>query len=85
MKRTKYVVISDKEPTGLEWNRSLQETLGICHTLSRAYEIGLFLSGMTAPSIKYRKALETVKSQGAVQVESLKGEPAFTIVQVKIY
>lgn len=85
MKQTKYVVISSKEPLGLEWHRSLQETMGICHTLSRAYEIGCFLSGITVPDIKYRKALEKIKAQGAVQVGSLKEEPPFTIVQVKIY
>lgn len=85
MKQTKYVVISSKEPLGLEWHRSLQETMGVCHTLSRAYEIGCFLSGITAPDTKYRKALEKIKVQGAVQVGSLKEEPSFTIVQVKIY
>lgn len=84
MKRTKYVVISDKELDG-DWQHSLQETLGICHTLSKAYEIGLFLSGMTAPALKYRKVLETIKIKGAVRVDSTKEEPAFTIVQVKIY
>ena len=85
MKKTKYLVISSKDLPGAEWHESLQETLAICHTLSRAYEIGCFLSGITEPAIKYRKALETVKAQGAVQVGSLKDEPEFTIVKVKIY
>jgi hypothetical protein len=85
MKKTKYVVISNKEPLGLEWEASLQETMAICHTLSKAYEIGLFLSGITAPNIKYRKVLETIKRRGAARVDSLKNEPAFTIVTTKIY
>lgn len=84
MKRTKYVVISDKEPAGLEWHASLQETMAICHTLKRAYEIGLFLSGVTAPELKYRKVLDTIKSTGAVRVGSLRDEPGFLIVKVKI-
>lgn len=84
--RTKYVVLSNHDPVGLEWEKALQETLGICHTLKRAYDIALFLAGITAPKIKYRKALETIKAKGAVRIESQKEhEAGVIIVLVKIY
>jgi hypothetical protein len=85
MKRTKYVVLSDKE-SSLNWEESIISSLGICHTFSKAYEIALFISGITQPDIKYRKALETIKQKGAIQIRSkLEHEPGAVIATVKIY
>jgi hypothetical protein len=85
-RKTKYLVMSNKDSLESEWEAAVQETLGICHTLSRAYEIALFLAGITAPKIKYRKALETMKAKGAVRITSEKEhEPGAVIVKVKIY
>lgn len=86
MKKTKYVVLSDKENLELGWEGSIIAGLGICHTFSKAYEIALFLSGITQPEIKYRKALETIKQKGAIQIRSKKdGEASSVIATVKIY
>lgn len=84
--KSKYLILSSKESAGQEWEAELQETLGICHTLAKAYEIALFLAGITEPKIKYRKALETMKRKGAVRIDSKKEhEPSAVIVKVKIY
>jgi len=85
MKKTKYVVLSDKE-SSFNWEESIISSLGICHTFSKAYEIALFISGITQPDIKYRKALETIKQKGAIQIRSkLEHEPSAVIATVKIY
>lgn len=84
-KRTKYLVFSDREQPDLEWEAAMQGSLGICHTFAKAYEIGLFLSGITEPQQKYRKALEIIKVRGAVRLDSKRDEPGCIIVRVKIY
>lgn len=83
--KSKYIVLSNRDTTNPNWETALQETLGICHTFSKAFEIALFLSGITAPAIKYRKALETIKQKGAVRIDSTKEEPPAIIVRVRIY
>lgn len=83
--KNKYVILSDRNSTAPGWESALQETLGICHTFAKAFEIALFLSGITKPAIKYRKALETVKLRGAVRIDSEREEPSAIIVRVKIY
>jgi hypothetical protein len=85
MKKTKYVVLSDKENLKIGWEESIIQNLGICHTFAKAYEIALFLSGITAPKIKYRKALEVMKIKGVVQINSERDEPGSVIVRTKIY
>jgi len=81
----KYIVISSVDLPGIEWEKSLQSSMGICHTCSKAYEIALFLAGITQPDIRYRKALETIKAKGAVTVKQRDGEQSATIVKVRIY
>jgi len=83
--RGKYVVLSSVEQPGLEWEESLCRSLGICHTCSKAYEIAIFLAGITQPDIRYRKALETIKAKGAVTVKQRDGEQSATLVKVRIY
>lgn len=85
MKKTKFLVLADPVHRSLEWERSLQETLGICHTCSKAYEIALFLAGITKPDRNYRKMLDLIKRNGVATVSQLEGEQRATIVVVKIY
>jgi hypothetical protein len=84
-KKTKYLVISNQEKPGIEWGAALQETLGICHTCAKAYEIAVFLAGITRPDKSYRKILDTVKLKGAATLAQVEGAQAATIVKVKIY
>ena len=86
-KQTKYVIISDAPPrVGLAWENALQESMGICHTIAKAYEIAKFLGGITKPDLKYRKVLDLIKKNGAVTVKQRvdTGHSA-TIIAVKIY
>jgi hypothetical protein len=84
--KTKYLVLSSKENPAAGWEADLQGSLGICHTLTKAYEIALFLSGITAPKISYRKCLSVIKVKGAVRLESEKEwEPSALIVLARIY
>ena len=84
-KKSKYVVISNRVPIHLEWGAAMQETMGICHTCAKAYEIALFLAGITEPDRSYRKVLDTVKAKGAATLAQKGGEQAATIVRVRIY
>jgi hypothetical protein len=83
-RRDKYLVMSNKEST-LEWEQALRETLGVCHTVKQAYQIALFLGGISKPDSSYRKTLETIKVKGAYTINQVGGSQAATIVQVKHY
>ena len=83
--KSKYIVISNKIPLDREWGIAMQETMGICHTCAKAYEIALFLAGITKPTKNYRKVLDTIKAKGAATLAQLDGEQEATIVKVKIY
>ena len=83
--KSKYVVISNRIPMDKEWGVAMQETMGVCHTCSKAYDIALFLAGITKPDKSYRKILDTVKTKGAATLAQVEGEAAATIVRVKIY
>lgn len=83
--KSKYVVVSSVEQPGLEWERSLQSSMGICHTFAKAYEIALFLAGITQPETNYRRSLAAAKSKGAVTIKQRDGEQYATIVKVRIY
>jgi hypothetical protein len=76
--------MSNKEST-LEWEQALRETLGVCHTVKQAYQIALFLGGISKPDSSYRKTLETIKVKGAYTINQIGGSQAATIVQVKHY
>lgn len=81
----KFIVISSREEPHLEWGRALSNSMGVCHTCSKAYEIALFLAGITKPDKKYRKVLDTIKIKGAAQVKQIDGDAESTIVLVKVY
>lgn len=83
-RRDKYLVMSNRE-SGLDWEQSLRDALGVCHTVSKAYEIALFLGEISRPDIGYRRVLETVKIKGACTVSQMDGKQAATIVKVKHY
>ena len=84
-KKNKYVVISNVTAVDKSWEQSIADSLGICHTLKKAYEISTFLAGITKPDINYRKTLDLMKNRGAVTIRQVDGDRAATIVNVKIY
>ena len=83
-KRYKYIVMSNRVASSI-WEESLVESLGICHTLKKAYHIALFLGRISKPDSGYRRVLETIKVNGAYTIQQLDGPEAATIVKVRIY
>lgn len=83
-RKDKYLVMSNRD-LHLDWEQCLVNTLGVCHTLSKAYEIALFLGEISKPDTGYRKVLETVKVRGACTVTQIGGDNAATIVKIKHY
>lgn len=67
------------------WADALKRTTGITHTFKKAYEVGLFLAGITQPEVAYRKALETIKLHGVVSFKQKGAEHCVTIVKSKVY
>lgn len=67
------------------WEESLLKTVGVAHTFKKAYEVGLFLAGITRPDCSYRKSLERLKLTGAASVQQSGGEAKLTIVKAKLY
>jgi hypothetical protein len=78
-------VISNQDRPDLEWEDSLQNSVGICYTAAKAYEISLFLAGITRPDKNYRKCVQLLNLKGAVTVSQIDGEGSATIVKAKIY
>ena len=78
-------MISNRDTANLDWEAALQQSVGICYTAKKAYEIALFLAGITRPDKLYRKCLNTLNARGAVQISQLDGEQSATIVVTKIY
>ena len=74
-----------QETSTESWTESLVRTTGIAHTFKKAYEVGLFLAGITSPETKYRKALETVKVHGVASFKQKDGDQCVTIVKSKVY
>ena len=64
---------------------ALKETMGVCHTVKRAYEIATFLGEISKPDSNYRKVLETIKVKGAYTLSQIDGPQSATIVKVKHY
>jgi hypothetical protein len=83
--KNKYVVIANTANHSQEWGKSLQESMGICHTCAKAYEIAIFLAGITKPNQNYRKILSIINRDGAATLSQLEGTQAATIVKVKLY
>ena len=83
-RKDKYLVMSNKEPD-IEWEQTLRETLGVCHTVKQAYQIALFLGEISKPDSTYRKTLEWIKVKGAYTIKQVGGHQAATIVKVKHY
>ena len=69
----------------MTWEDHLKKSLGICHTCKKAYEIALFLAGITKPDLNYRKTLDIIKHKGAVSVKQIDGTQQATIVLTRIY
>lgn len=87
MEKSKYLIIAlpANGDSNWGWAEELCRTTGITHTFKRAYEVGLFLAGITAPEMKYRKALEAIKKMGAVEIKQAGGEQRITIVHTRVY
>ena len=85
MKKYQYLVLSNRDQPALEWEESLQQSIGICYTAAKAYEISLFLAGITRPDRNYRKCVQLLNLKGAVTVSQIEGEGSATIVKAKIY
>ena len=83
-KHYKYVVMSNRQSSQI-WEESLVESLGICHTLKKAYHIALFLGRISKPDSGYRRVLETIKLKGAYTIQQINGTESATIVKVRIY
>ena len=83
-RKDKYLVISNRE-SDKEWEAALRETMGVCHTVKRAYEIATFLGGISKPDSSYRKVLETIKVKGAYTLNQMDGPQSATIVKVRHY
>jgi len=88
MKGSKYLIIAQPVPSipaPASWEAALTSTVGICHTCKKAYQVSLFLAGITKPDCSYRKILETVKKKGAATVSQVEGEQRATIALTKMY
>ncbi len=82
--KVKYIIIADRQ-LDLEWEASLQESMGVCTSCKRAYRVALFLARIAKPDRSYRKILHLVKQKGAAVLKDEKGTNSATIVAVKIY
>jgi hypothetical protein len=93
MKKDRYIVMSNKASDKESLGEKLRETTVVCDTFTKAYELGLFLAGITAPDKAYRRCLEEVKLYMAVQVSqreyismsAIDAPPTFTILKSKSY
>jgi hypothetical protein len=70
---------------GLGWEAQIRETTGITNDFKKAYNVGLFLARISKPALGYRKALETIKVNGAVNFGQMEGDQEVTIVKCKWY
>jgi hypothetical protein len=69
-------------PTSL--GEELRSTMMASNTFKKAYQTGLSIAGIRAPSIGYRKAIDRVRAEGAVQVRDRQNPDAeITVVQIK--
>ena len=93
MKKDRYVVMSNKHSEKEAIGEKLRETVAVCDTFTKAYELGLFLAGVTKPDKAYRRCLEECKRFWMVQVKqanyfpitALDDAPSFTIIKSKSY
>lgn len=80
-----YIIIADVERPDQPWGKALQSSVGIANNCVKAYEIALFLAGITKPDKAYRKVLETIKIEGACIIKQSEGEQTATIILSKKY
>lgn len=86
-KRTYSVVAYTASDPTKTWEESLRDSMGTCRTIKKAYEIALFLSGISKPNLNYRQVLRRLKQKGAVQIKHEDGNrpETVTIVHTKAY
>lgn len=69
-------------PTSL--GEELRSTVIASRVFKKAYDTGLSIAGIRNPSIGYRKAIDRVRAEGAVQIQDrLEPSAEVTVVQVK--
>lgn len=85
MKTHNFLVLSNRERPDLQWEESLKQSVGICYTAAKAYEIALFLAGITKPDLNYRKVVQLLNLKGVVTVSQIGDTASATIVKTKIY
>ena len=67
------------------WEESLTSTMGVCRTVKKSYEIALFLSGITDPTLNYRQVLRILNQKRAVEIKQRDGVKTAVIVHTKAY
>ena len=85
MRGNTYLVVSNQEKPDLNWEAAMQQSMGVCRTCKKAYEIALFLGAITEPDSAYRKVLETLKVKGAYTLKQREGDQEATIILIKEY
>jgi hypothetical protein len=85
-----YIIIArpSQVDLSLSWEETLTKLTGVTYTFKHAYTIGLFLAGITSPSVQYRKALFLINQRGVVTVQEKSDSEKVsevTIVLSKIY
>lgn len=85
-----YIIIARpvKIDPSLSWEETLTSLTGVTYTFKHAYTIGLFLAGITNPSLQYRTALFAINQKGVITVQEKsdsENTSEVTIVLSKIY
>lgn len=61
----------------------LRSTVRASKAFKKAYTIGLEIAGITDPSPGYRKAIDRIKAEGAITVES-KQDPSIQVTVARV-
>lgn len=83
--KTYSVVVHKRLAADISWEEGLIQTMGVCRTIKKAYQIALFLGGINEPNLNYRQVLNAMKIKGAVELKQRDGEQTAVIVNTKSY
>jgi hypothetical protein len=83
-----YISIASRNASRADMPSSLGEelrsTMIASNTFKKAYQTGLSIAGIRTPSIGYRKAVDRVRAEGAVQIRDKQNPDAeIVVVQIK--
>jgi hypothetical protein len=74
MKKDRYLVVGYKtteskaDPEEFELGAAIRESTVVCDTFAKAYELAIFLGGITDPGKAYRGALEEIKLKYSTEI-----------------